>query len=91
MRWIALLVSMLAHAALAQERPPADIDPNTKTQGGADVRGSGANAGEKAEPEKARVEEERREAKDKPVAERKPREQPRETEEAAKGETAKPQ
>jgi hypothetical protein len=43
-RFFALALATLSLAALAAERP-ADIDPNTKSQGGADVRGSGANAG----------------------------------------------
>ena len=85
----AVLAAALAAPAAAQQTP-TEIDPNTKTQGGADVRGSGANAGEKVDPEKARAEEERRDTKDKPMAERKPREEPRETEEAAKGSSAKP-
>lgn len=89
MRWIWIGLAVLAPWAAAQERP-VEIDPNTKTQGGADVRGSGADAGENKASNKARAEEERRDAKDKPLAERKPREE-RESEEAAKGATAKPQ
>jgi hypothetical protein len=30
---------------LCAAEPPVDVDPNTKTEGGADLRGSGANAG----------------------------------------------
>jgi hypothetical protein len=80
-----------AFPVMGQQRPP-DIDPNTKIEGGADVRGSGANAGvekkealetrsEHAEPEKAERE------KDKPISARKPQEE-RERESAAKGESA---
>ena len=47
---IALFVAGLAFAATAQERP-GEIDPNTKIQGGADVRGSGASAGAGAQTE----------------------------------------
>ena len=43
-RFLALVVTLISLAAVAAERP-LDIDPNTKTQGGADLRGSGANAG----------------------------------------------
>ena len=81
--------AVFALPALAQQSPsPADIDPNTKTEGGADVRESGADAGEKIDLKK-----EKPDRKEKPIAERKPgeREQEREKEEAAKGESAKPQ
>jgi hypothetical protein len=86
---------LLAPLAAAQEKPGEMIDPNTKTQGGADPRGSGAAAGargdDKLERDNPRVDRETGE-KDKPVAERKPREQERDTEEpAAKGGSAKPQ
>lgn len=40
----ALILCTFAVAAVAAERP-VEIDPNTRIQGGADVRGSGANAG----------------------------------------------
>ena len=43
-RFLALVLTLFGLAAVAAERP-LDIDPNTKTQGGADLRGSGANAG----------------------------------------------
>lgn len=77
--------------AVAQERRP-EIDPNTKIEGGADVRGSGANAGAgrpesrienntRIEPDKKAPE------RDKPISERKPQERERD-DEPAKGETA---
>jgi hypothetical protein len=45
MRAILGVISLaLVLPALAQDRS-VDIDPNTKIQGGADLRGSGANAG----------------------------------------------
>jgi hypothetical protein len=40
----ALILGAFVSITLAAERP-LEIDPNTKTQGGADVSGSGANAG----------------------------------------------
>ena len=78
--------------SLAQQRP-RDIDPNTKIEGGADVRSSGANAGagtsteDKIEPEKSpprppgepRIEERRDPDQDKPTSERKPQERDEET------------
>ena len=88
-----LLLGFLAIAApVTGQQRPADIDANTKIEGGADVRGSGANAGvetkqeverhsEDPQPEKAERE------KDKPVSARQPLEE-RERESAAKGETA---
>jgi hypothetical protein len=93
----ALLLASLgavSFAVLATE-PPVEIDPNTKIQGGADVRGSGAQAGAGARPDdKAgsgpRVEERESAARpdksepkeDKPISARKPQEDP------AKGESA---
>ena len=77
--------------ALAQEQERRlEIDPNTKIEGGADVRGSGANAGASARPDnktegKAPVEEHKQIEKDKPISERKPQE--REPEPATKGVT----
>jgi hypothetical protein len=95
MRTALFALLLLAPLAAAQEKPGEMIDPNTKTQGGADPRGSGANAGargeDKLERDNPRIDKETAE-KDKPVAERKPREQERDTEEAAaKGGTVKPQ
>ena len=43
-RAIFLLLTVLPFALSAAEAP-IDVDPNTKTEGGADLRGSGANAG----------------------------------------------
>jgi hypothetical protein len=74
-------------SVLAAESP-REIDPNTRIQGGADVRESGAKAGagmraedqtEKpkpvlAEPEKSETD------KDKPISERKPQERDRTSE-----------
>jgi hypothetical protein len=47
----AVLLVALAHCAAAQNR--VEIDPNTRIQGGADLRGSGANAGAGARPDGA--------------------------------------
>jgi hypothetical protein len=83
--------------AVAQDRP-VEIDPNTRIQGGADVRGSGANAGAGARPDN-KIESDTRvgergnvagpdkggHEKDKPISERKPQE--REPEDASKGGT----
>ena len=41
---LSIIVSLLSSAAFAAQ-PPLEIDPNTRIQGGADVRGSGAAAG----------------------------------------------
>lgn len=77
--------------ALAQEQERRlEIDPNTKIEGGADVRGSGANAGASARPDsktedKAPVDEQKRTEKDKPTSERKPQE--REPEDPVRGGT----
>jgi hypothetical protein len=95
MRPLLLVLMLLSPVAAAQEKPGEMIDPNTKTQGGADPRGSGADAGargdDKLERDNPRIDKETSE-NDKPVAERKPREQERDTEEpAAKGGSAKPQ
>ena len=73
-----LFVVLLPLSVLAAEKP-VDVDPNTKIQGGADVRGSGANAGSGAnveEPKKAdaEIKPTEKEEKDKPTTERKPRE-----------------
>jgi hypothetical protein len=88
---LGLLCLGFALPVVAQERPP-DIDPNTKIQGGADVRGSSAAAGadtgarpdtpsddkkESGRPDKSASE------KDRPISERKP-------EDEAKGEVMRP-
>ena len=44
LRSLFLLLSLLALPVKAAQAP-IDVDPNTKTEGGADLRGSGANAG----------------------------------------------
>ena len=87
-----LLFLGLVMPAVAQDRR-IEVDPNTKIEGGADVRGSGANAGAGAQPDNKngsktgnvagppRPDPER----DKPISERKPQE--REREEAARGES----
>ena len=88
-----------ATCAFAQEQPvrPAEIDPNTKIEGGADLRGSGAGAGagardeEKRQTDKSPVQprdelDQNRPEQDKPISERKPRER----EDASKGETNAP-
>jgi len=85
--------------ALAQEQPvrPTEIDPNTRIEGGADLRGSGAGAGagardeEKRQADKSPVQprdepEQNRPGQDKPISERKPRQ----SEDAPKGETTAP-
>lgn len=98
---VALFLSVLSLAVHAAERP-LDVDPNTKIEGGADLRGSGANAGAGARTDnkgdvEPRAPEERGSVarpdktepdKDKPISERKPQE--RELEDASKGAT-KPQ
>ena len=68
---------------------PIDVDPNTKIEGGADVRGSGAAAGAGAgSDKKVEIPPDKRELeKDKPISERKPQEE-REPEEAAKRDSA---
>ena len=73
--------------AAAQDRPagvhPGEIDPNTKIEGGADVRGSAAAAGASARPDKRNDEAKREELaepakrdlyQDRPISERKPQE-----------------
>jgi hypothetical protein len=82
---------MLAVPAFAQDRR-IEVDPNTKIEGGADVRGSGANAGATTPPEN-KIEDripvdKRAPEKDEPISERKPQEQEREREEPAKRESA---
>lgn len=88
MRALLVLLLLVGPGALAQQKP-TDIDPNTKTEGGADVRESSARAGarveDKVERSDARIDKENGE-KDKPVAARKPREE-LPSEEAAKGGT----
>ena len=87
---LSIIVSFLSAGALAAE-PPLEIDPNTRIQGGADPRGSGAAAGAgirrdnkmdtepRVEPPGNNVPRpDKTEAdKDKPFAERKPREDDR--------------
>ena len=72
-----LFLLLLPLSALAAEKP-IDVDPNTKIQGGADVRGSGANAGAGANTEERKKEDaeiqKQEKDKDKPTSERKPRE-----------------
>ena len=87
-----LLFLGLVIPALAQDRR-IEVDPNTKIEGGADVRGSGANAGAGAQPDSKNESKTGNVAapdrpdpeKDKPVSARKPLE--REREEAARGES----
>ena len=79
--------------AIAQDRR-VDIDPNTRIQGGADVRGSGANAGASADAqsdknEKVERPEKSEPEKDKPISERKPQE--RAPEDASRGGTKPPE
>ena len=83
-----LLVFFLQQVCAA---PPVEIDPNTKIQGGADPRGSGAAAGSgmrrdskmdtepRTEPpgNNARGPDRTEPDKDKPFSERKPREEDR--------------
>ena len=87
---IGLALLALAFPAAAQERPvrPAEIDPNTKIQGGAS-----SEKKSEAEPRVGQREDAARPEKtdpkeDKPISERKPQE--REREDAAKGDTALP-
>ena len=99
MRVLAAILFLASVPALAQERPtPKDIDPNTKIQGGADVRGSGAGAGagvraeEQGEPRPVETPPKPDIKEDRPTSARKPQEQePRREEDAARGNTAKPQ
>ena len=86
---IVLFLSLLGYffTGFTQERParPIEIDPNTKIEGGADVRGSGASAGastrseEKTGADKPRTQqredpERDHPEKDKPTSGRKPQE-----------------
>ena len=80
------LALLLAWSAFAHgQQRPRDIDPNTKIEGGADVRSSGANAGagtstrDKTEPEKSPPRSRGEPDPDKPTSERKPRERHEET------------
>ena len=41
---LSVIISLLSWGAFSAQ-PPLEIDPNTRIQGGADVRGSGAAAG----------------------------------------------
>ena len=87
MRALLALLSFFAFPAVAQQQP-AEIDPNTKIQGGADIRGSGANAGtgNRLETEPRRGEapgtiarpEPLEPKEEKPISARKPQEQERE-------------
>lgn len=101
---LALILGAVLSITLAAERA-LEIDPNTKTQGGADVSGSGANAGagaktdNKIETDKSAVgtpSETRGEVRGDKSADEKEKPvserkpQERELEDAAKGET-KPQ
>lgn len=102
MRALLAFVCFLSVQAVAQQRP-VEIDPNTRIQGGADVRGSGAKAG--AEPRTdpnlgvrphdsdAVANPQKVDPKeDKPISARKPPDLDREREQdAARGETAKRQ
>jgi hypothetical protein len=84
---LSIIVSLLSSAAYAAQ-PPLEIDPNTRIQGGADVRGSGAAAGAgmrrddkmdtgpRVEPPGNNVErpDKGESDKDQPISERKPTE-----------------
>jgi hypothetical protein len=84
---LSIIVSLLSWGAYAAQ-PPLEIDPNTKIQGGADVRGSGAAAGAgtsrddkmdtgpRVEPPANNIERPDKSAsdKDQPISERKPTE-----------------
>ena len=97
MRAIAtFLLLSWATVAPAQQRPP-EIDPNTKIEGGADLRSSGANAGtgasrdERTKIEKTRAparEEQRADRsdaeKDRPMSDRNPKQEIPEHERATK-------
>ena len=99
---LAFGLALAALAAFAQERP-VEIDQNTKIQGGADVRGSGAHAGagarsdNKVEGAPRAGEDARRDAaqpdkaerlEDQPSSERRPREP--EPQSPARGDTLPP-
>ena len=87
-RILTLLVAGLAFAATAQERP-AEIDPNTKIQGGAHTEErTEAEKPPLSSPQTVRTPEKRDSGdadKDKAISERKPQE--REREEASRGES----
>ena len=101
-RTIALGLALAASVVFADERP-VEIDQNTKIQGGADVRGSGANAGAGARSDN-KVESEQRSGEDrcrdvaqpekmerredKPISERRPSEA--EPQAPARGDSAQP-
>ena len=98
MQWLLATVLLMPLIALAQQRP-AEIDPNTKIEGGADAPGSGAGIRpdrklDPAEPQREpAVQTDKIDPKeDKPISARRPQDVNRgREEEAAKGETAKPQ
>jgi hypothetical protein len=87
---LALLLVLFLQAASAAP-PPVEMDPNTRIQGGADIRGSGAAAGAgvrrddkmdtepRAEPPGSNVQrpDKIEPDKDRPISERKPRERDR--------------
>ena len=76
-----LFLVLLPLSALAAEKP-IDVDPNTKIQGGADLRGDSANAGAsapttaEAKKEDAEIQKNQKDKDkpDKPISERRPRE-----------------
>jgi hypothetical protein len=94
------MVLFIALPAMAEQRP-IDIDPNTRIEGGADPRGSGAKAGEapRTDPNLDTRPHERETVvnprkidpkEDKPTSARKPQDLEREREhDAARGETAR--
>ena len=101
-RVFAFGLALAAVAVFAEERP-VEIDQNTKIQGGADVRGSGAHAGagarsdSKVEGGPRANEDARRDVaepdkaerlEDKPISERRPREP--EPQNPARGDTLPP-
>jgi hypothetical protein len=51
MRALAFLIALSLWGMVAAQQRPAEIDPNTKTQGGADLPGSGAAAGAGVRPD----------------------------------------
>ena len=101
-RAFAFGLALAAFAVYAEERP-VEIDQNTKIQGGADVRGSGAHAGagarsdNKVEGQPRANEDARRDVaqpdkterlEDRPISERRPREP--EPHSPARGDTLPP-
>ena len=87
MRALVILIALLTCGMAAAQQRPAEIDPNTKIQGGADLPGSGAAAGAgarsdnrpEAEPMPAErrrdvAQPEKERPQDKPISERKPHE-----------------